>query len=293
MTDKKLIFGEPEYQIDSIDNADVIVLPICYEYAPSYGKGSQDGPIHILTASEQLEFIDEETLFNIGSLKFFTLPLFYPNQPPPQAMDEIYNRACELLNLTQFMLALGGDHSITYGLVKAASQVYTNLSVLQIDAHLDLRDMWNGSPYNHSCVMRRIIEDVDLPITQVGIRSIAQEEFQFLRQNQMYPIFAHDLDNDQWIDTIINQLSNNVYLTVDLDGLDPSVIPGTGTPEPGGLTYRQLINLIKSVSQYKRIVASDINELCKIPHTQVSEYTAARIASKILVYRFSCHSAHP
>jgi agmatinase len=157
---------------------------------------------------------------------------------------------------------------------------------LQIDAHTDLRQEWNGSSYNHACVMRRLADDVKTPFVQVGIRSFSPEEAQLIRERGYTPFYAHEIDpfDNSWIDLVVEALPEMVYITLDLDGLDPSVIPGTGTPEPGGLSYRQVVNLIKRVGSDRKVVAADINELVKIKGSQVSEYTAAKLASKIIVY---------
>jgi len=159
---------------------------------------------------------------------------------------------------------------------------------MQVDAHLDLRDEWNGSRYNHACVMRRVIEDVGLPAVQIGIRSFSPEEADYVRSRHLTPFYAHEINprDNTWIERAVEALPENVYLTIDLDGLDPSVIPGTGTPEPGGLSYRQLVSLIRAVGKKRKVVAADINELAKIGGTQVSESTAAKIATKIFVYCF-------
>jgi len=186
----------------------------------------------------------------------------------------------------KFLLALGGDHAVSIGLIRAASQAFPGVGVLQIDAHADLRREWNGSRYNHACVMRRVMEDLGLPAVQVGIRSFSPEEAEFMAQNGITPLFAHQIEaaDCSWIEKVVAALPETVYLTVDLDGLDPSVVPGTGTPEPGGLSYRQVIALIREAGRQRRVVAADINELVKIEGTQVSEFTAARIATKIFVH---------
>ena len=160
------------------------------------------------------------------------------------------------------------------------------MGVLQIDAHLDLRDEWNGSKYNHACVMRRVSEALKLPIIPVGIRSFSPEEAEYMRGHNIKPIYAHEIDsyNNSWVEKVVKALPEKVYLTIDLDGLDPSVIPATGTPEPDGLSYRQLVNLIKTVGQKRKVVAADINELAPIEGSPISEFTAAKIASKIFVY---------
>lgn len=279
-------FGESTNHEPDIDNSNIVVLPLCYENSASYGKGSENGPIFLLQASEQLECMDEVTFVNWCKLKIHTRPLFYPSNNPDEAICQMKEEAAKILEKKKFLLSIGGDHSISIGPIMAAAEIFPDLGVLQIDAHLDLRDTWNGSKYNHACVMRRVIEDAKCPVTQVGIRSFSPEEAEYMTQNNLKPIFAHHISNNDnsWIHRIVSSLPEKVYISIDLDGLDPSELPGTGTPEPGGLTYRQLLEIIKAVSQKKHIVAADINELAKIEGTQVSEFTAAKIATKLFVY---------
>ncbi len=279
-------FGGNTVQRSSVDNASVVILPLCYENAPSYGTGSRDGPLHLLKASEQLEQLDEETFSNWTQPGLYTLPPLYPVNNPSEAVQQMEAAAADILRKKKFLLALGGDHAVSLGPIQAASKIYPNMAVLQIDAHLDLRNQWNGSRFNHACVMRRVADDMQMPLVQVGVRSFSQEEADYLAQNNLQPFYAHQIDpfDFAWIQSVANALPEYVYLTIDLDGLDPSVIPGTGTPEPGGLTYHQLIALIKFVGQNKNIIAADIVELVKVPGSHVSEFTAAKIATKIIIF---------
>ena len=282
---KSLRFGDNEIPETGLEDSRIVVLPICYENAPSYGTGSKDGPLHILNASTQLESIDEETLTNWGE-GLHTLTPLVPSDDPEKAVTEMKRAATAVLEKNKFLLSLGGDHAISIGPIMAAAEIYPDLGVLQIDAHLDLRDTWNGSRYNHACVMRRVADDLKLPVVQVGIRSFSPEEADYVKRKKLKPFYAHTIDpaDDYWRRKVVHSLPEKIYITIDLDGLDPSVLPGTGTPEPGGLSYRQLIKLIKAVGKEKKIVAADINELAKIEGSQVSEYTAAKIATKIFVY---------
>ncbi|MDD2390668.1 MAG: agmatinase [Desulfobacterales bacterium] len=279
-------FGGDEVRPIDYDEADIVVLPLCYEHAPSYGTGSEQGPYYILEASEQLERIDEQTLAVWGDYPIYTLEPVIPPPDPEKAVIQMKTAAHEVLTRHKFLLSLGGDHAVSIGPIMAASQVYPDMGVLQIDAHLDLRNEWNGSRYNHACVMRRVLDDVKVPIVQVGIRSFSPEEADLVKKRHLSPFYAHTItpSDRTWIDRVIEALPETIYMTIDLDGLDPSVIPGTGTPEPGGLSYRQLLDLIDAVGKHKTVIAADINELAKIPGTQVSEYTAAKIATKIMVY---------
>lgn len=287
MTRKKIMrFGDGEIPAAGLDKAGIVILPLCYENAPSYGEGSQDGPFHILNASVQLESIDEETLTAWGDAGIHTLmpPLLSGN--PEEAVNEMKKAALAVLKRKKFLLSLGGDHAISIGPIMAAAEIHTDIGVLQVDAHLDLRNSWNGSRYNHACVMRRVADDIKIPFVQVGIRSFSPEEAGYVKRKKLKPFYAHGIDpsDDSWMEKAVKSLPEKVYITIDLDGLDPSVIPGTGTPEPGGLSYRQLVSLIKTVGREKKVVAADINELAKIEGSQVSEFTAAKIATKIFVH---------
>ncbi len=281
-------FGGDEVKPIDFDKADIAVLPVCYEKSPSYGKGAEYGPFHILTASAQLEGIDDETFARWAFYKIHTLRPLFPGKNPEKAMRRIEKQAKKILGQKKFLLSLGGDHAISIGLVSAALNFFPKMGVLQIDAHLDFRDRWNQSPYNHACVMRRISEKGCLKIVPVGIRSFSNREILHVQKLGIRPFFAHETDpnDDSWIGEILCALPETVYLTLDLDGLDPSVIPATGTPEPGGLSYRQVVNLIKAVGKNKNVVAADINELAKIPGTRVSEFTAAKLATKIMIHCF-------
>ena len=285
---KNLHFGDEEVPDVGWDQARIVVLPLCYEAAPSYGAGAGYGPYHILDASVQLENIDEETLTDWSMLGIHTHAAVLPEGDPEQAVLQMKAAAGAVLHAKKYLLTLGGDHAASIGPISAAADLYPDMGILQVDAHLDLRNEWNGSRFNHACVMRRAAER-NLPAVQVGIRSFSREEFDFLRKGAFTTLFAHELDatDDRWLDTVVNALPETVYMTIDLDGLDPSVVPATGTPEPGGLSYRQLLRLIRAVGRAKTVVAADITELAKIEGSRVSEFTAAKIAAQIFVHCFN------
>ena len=289
MTEQHLTpFGGKEIEVGDIDKAQIVVLPLCYENKPSYGTGSKEGPLHILDASVQLESLDEESLIDWGRLRIHTAKPVFPSDDPRQAILEMKQAAGKIFNKKKRLLSLGGDHATSLGPIMAAADAFPGMGVVQIDAHLDLRNEWNGSRYNHACVMRRVMDDMDIPAVQIGIRSFSAEEAEYIQKEGESPFYAHDIDpfDNSWIDKALGRLPETVYITIDLDGLDPAVIPGTGTPEPGGLSYRQLVDIIKSIGKNRTVVAADITELSKIKGTQVSEFTAAKIATKIFVYGF-------
>lgn len=278
-------FGGQSYQTDA-DQANIVILPLCYEGAVSYGTGTGKAPLHFLEASEQLEELDEESLINWTQLNIHTCQPLFPSADPETAVVQMKAAAKTMMEQEKFLLSVGGDHASSIGPIMACAEIFPNLGVLQIDAHADLRNEWNGSRYNHACVMRRVADDMKLPFVQVAIRSFSPEEAEYIRQHRLSPFYAHEIDpmNYDWMKQAIDRLPENVYLTIDVDGLDPSVMPGTGTPEPGGLSYRQLVLLIKLLGRKRKVIAADITELSKIPGTQVSEYTAVKLATKIFVF---------
>lgn len=278
-------FGGSEVSTVSLEAADIVILPLCYEQAVSYGTGCKDAPLHILDASMQLESIDEETFQDWGKFQIHTVDPLYPTGDPETAVARMEVAAAAVISRKKFLLSFGGDHAVSIGPIRAAARQHPDIGVLQFDAHLDLRDTWNGSRYNHACVMRRVADDIGIPIVQVGIRSFSSEEADYIRRKGLQPFFAHAIDplDTSWIERVLEKLPEKIYFSIDLDGLDPGVLPGTGTPEPGGLSYRQLVALIRAVGQKRTVVAADITELSPIKGSHVSEYTAAKIAAKILV----------
>jgi agmatinase len=282
-------FGGEDATPADIETARIVVLPLCYENAVSYGTGTGKAPLHILEASEQLECLDEEILVDWCQMAIHTLPPLIPSAVPKEAVAQMQAAAAKAAGKGRFLLTLGGDHAVSLGPIAAVRQIHPDMGVLQIDAHLDLRDTWNGSRHNHACVMRRVIDDYHLPTAQVGIRSFSPEEYAYVRQQGLQPFMAHKIRpaDDRWISQVLEQLPQKIYITIDVDGLDPANIPGTGTPEPGGLSYRQVTRLIQAAGQHKQVLAADIVELVKIDGSQVSEFTAAKIATKLMVY--CCH----
>ncbi|MFP4031474.1 MAG: agmatinase [Desulfococcaceae bacterium] len=280
-------FGGDEVRPVPLSAARCAILPFCHESSPSYGTGSRFGPLHVLDASNQLEPLDEETLVPWADLPLHTTKPFFSSGPPESAVAEMTARVAEAMDAGATPVVLGGDHSVALGGMAAAADRYPDLAVLQLDAHLDLRDTWNGSPLNHACVMRRAVDDFGLRVVPVGVRSICREELDFLRRRDISPFFAHQIlsrSDREWIDEVVSSLSERVYLSFDLDALDPAVLPGTGTPEPGGLGYRQAASLLRALGERRTVVGADFCELAPIPGTQVSQYTAARLVAKFLVY---------
>ncbi|MBW1990250.1 MAG: agmatinase [Deltaproteobacteria bacterium] len=264
--------------------ARAVVLPIAYESGPSWGAGALHGAAHILDASTQLEDMDEDSLIRWDTLGVHTADILSPGPEPETAIPVIRRAARAILKTGKPFLALGGDHAITIGLVQAAAERHPGLAVVQIDAHLDLRDTWNGSPYNHGCVMRRIAGDMGLPCLQIAPRAVSSEELPVIERLGLNPLWAKDIPpGTDWIHAAVERLPETVYLSLDADGLDPSIMPATGTPEPGGLTYRQAADIIEILCKKRNLVAADITELAPMENLHHPQYTLAKLARKILV----------
>ncbi|HNQ24313.1 MAG TPA: agmatinase [Phycisphaerae bacterium] len=274
---------EPRYS--GYARARFAVLPVPYDATTTFQGGTRNAPAAILTASEHFELFDEETQTEAFRAGVATLEPVEPHQGGPGAMHEaLFRHTRRIIRDGKFLLALGGEHSISSALVRAVMTRQRKLSVLQIDAHGDLRDTWQGSPYSHACVMRRIL-DLGAAIVPVGIRSLSLEEHRFVRRQRIPVVTARDCHTDDtWIDRVLNALGETVYVTIDIDGFDPSCAPGTGTPEPGGLDWYQVIGLLRLVAAEKRLVGADIVEVMPIPGSAVTELLAARLAYKLITY---------
>ncbi|MCH8966656.1 MAG: agmatinase [Planctomycetes bacterium] len=270
---------------NAYDTAQFAVLPVPYDATASYLPGARRGPAAIITASQHLEDFDDELEVECHKAGIATLDPVVPNASGPQAMHEdLFRIARRVVRDGKFLLSLGGDHSISAALVRAVMSRHKRLSVLQIDAHCDLRDSFQGSRYSHACVMRRIME-LGASIVPVGIRTLSRQEHRFLKRERIEPITARECHmEDDWVDRVLNQLSDTVYVTIDIDAFDPAFAPGTGTPEPGGLDWYQVTGLLRLVAAEKTIVGADIVEVMPIPGQVVTEYLAARLAYKLISY---------
>lgn len=265
-------FGGLDGQI--YEAAKVVIFPVPYNSTTYWKSGTKNGPQAIIEASRHIELYDIETKRDPSKEGIYTLDLLEPSKnSPEETMARIKSVVDKILVDNKFLLMLGGEHSITLGAVQAFKEKFSDFSVLQIDAHTDLRDEFEGTKYHHGCVMRRI-KDLGIPITQVGIRSISEGE-------ETDNVF---LAPDVPVDEIISSLKENVYLTFDLDGLDPSIMPATGTPEPGGLGWYQVLDLIKQVSQKRKIIGADVVELDPIPGFSAPDFLAAKLVYKIISY---------
>jgi agmatinase len=285
--------GIEEDEYPSLDSAQVLILPVSYEGTVSYGTGTGSGAMAIVDASRNMELYEEETDTEVYQIGIHTLPEFTPRETPEAMMTELYDEAKRLVATDKFLCMLGGEHSVSAPIIKAHHEKYENLSVLQIDAHADLRDEYDGTPHSHASIMARVVKDLNIPSVQVGIRSISGDEARALRQGLPTKIFwARDVvGRTDWIDDAVDSLTDNVYLTIDIDGLDPSLVPTTGTPEPGGLGWYETLALIRRIAEKKRIVGMDLVEYSYVEGQDSPAFLCAKLVYKTLAYIF--HSKVP
>ena len=282
-----------------LEEARVVILPIPYGTTLSYGTGAMHGPVALLSASRHLELFDEELLQEFATVKWHTLPLMELNFSSPEAMTAlIYAQSLELLRAGKWLATIGGEHTVTLGIVKALreirfEQLAEPFSVLQLDAHTDLRAEYQATPYSHACVMRRIF-DLGLPFVQVGIRSMSAEEWQFIRDHHLeegifwsrHMMQASQRGEESWMERVVEALLPTVYVTIDMDGFDPSQVPAVGTPEPGGMDYYTVLRLLRRVAERRKIIGCDIVELSPLAGQPASDFFAARLLHKLIGYTF-------
>jgi agmatinase len=279
-------FGGTTPTTTDFANARVVILPIPLDRTTSYVPGTRNGPHEILVASSHMELWDEEMQTDVHSVGIFTLPeMELPYATMDEVVGEIRRVAAELVNRGKFPLVLGGEHSITPAVVAAVAGKYPGLSVLQIDAHADLRESFMGTPHSHACAMRRTLEFART--TQVGIRSLSTEEAVAAPSLRTKIFYDFNMREDpHWIDRIVDSLSDTVYISIDVDGFDPAIMPATGTPEPGGLSWYEGLTLLRRVIERRTVVGCDIVELSPIPGNVAPNFLCAKLIYKILTYRF-------
>ena len=279
-------FGGTTPTTTDFDRARVVILPVPLDRTTSYVPGTRNGPHEILVASSHMELWDEETETDVHSIGICTLPeMEFPFAAIDDVMSEIRRVASEIVNRGKFPFVIGGEHSITAPVVAALAARHPGLSVPQIDAHADLRDSYMGTPHNHACAMRRVLEYARA--TQVGIRSLSPEEAAAapLLPTEIFYDF-NMREDDRWIERVVDSLGETVYVTIDCDGLDPGILPAVGTPEPGGLTWYETLALLRRVIESRDVVGCDLVELCPIPGLVAPNFLCAKLIYKILAYRF-------
>ena len=279
----KTNFGDLPKANSTLKTSKVVILPVPYDGTSTWGKGADKGPEAILEASVNMELYDIETASEVYKKNIFTAKPVIEKGAPEKMVKKVESVANEFLKQNKFIVTLGGEHSVTSGVVSAYAKKFKNLSVLQLDAHSDLRPEYHGSKYNHACVMSRVHELC--PIVQVGIRSMDIIEKPFIDKTKVF--FAENIYNKiDWMDKVISKLTDQVYVTIDLDVFDPSILSSTGTPEPGGLGWYQVLEFLKKVIKKKNVVGFDIVELAPNKNEKSSDFLAAKLIYKLLSYKF-------
>jgi agmatinase len=276
-------FGGDEVVYNYAESA-IIILPVPYDETSTWMRGSDKGPDAILEASVNLEFYDIETSSEAHLKGIHTVDPVLEKGTPEKLVNEVYTRTSVLLNENKFPVTIGGNHTVPIGSFKAFSEKFKDLTILQLDAHADLRQVYEGSKFNHACAMARAREFA--PIVQVGIRSMSESELPYADKERMF--FAHQLYYDKSLyHKAIELLSKNVYITIDMDVFDPSIMPSTGTPEPGGPHYFELMHFLRDVIKARNVVGFDVVELCPSKTDKSPDFIAAKIIYQLLSYRFA------
>ena len=289
MDEKVKNYAGLEEEYASFKKAKAVICQVPYEKTATYLKGTKNAPSAIIEASRKMELFDDELnqeTFRIGIHTMEALPV--EDLEPEAMVEKVYQAAAEILKAGKFPVMLGGEHSISPPAVRAFKEAYPDLSVLQLDAHYDMRDEYVGSRLNHGCAARRISEIC--PIVQVGVRSLSKEEKDFLNSQagaNIKSMSVYDiLETPMWKDKVASSLSENVYVTIDMDVFDPAIVPAVGTPEPGGLGWYETLDLLKDVAKDRKIVGFDLVELCPIKGQIASDFFTAKLAYRLLGYAF-------
>ncbi len=284
---RSIFAGVPPPYSD-FDTAKVVILPVPYDSTTEWRSGARDGPQAIIDASRYLEMYDLELDRETYKVGIHTLPEVELLMSGPESMiQRVYEVTKELVLEGKLVVVLGGEHSLSFAAVRALKEVFPQLSVLQFDAHADLRDEYLGTKFGQACVMRRVSELC--PIAQVGIRSLCREEKEFLNRNKATPFYMSTVAEDKdLVKRILASLSEDVYVTIDVDVFDPSIMPAVGTPEPGGMQWQQVLDILKSVAHHKHVVGFDLVEFCPREGPISCAFTLAKLAYKFIGYAVPC-----
>lgn len=280
---EKINFGYLPEEYSEAESAGIIIIPVAYDGTSTWIKGADNGPAAMIEASVNMELYDIETNSEVYKKGIFTEETTGGDITTAEMIDAVHGTTEYYLENNKFVVVIGGEHSVSIGSIKAHAKHFKNLTVLQLDAHSDLREEYNGSKYNHACVMARTKELC--PIVQVGIRSMDSSEKGSMDKSVVF--FAEEIHNNtDWITKAVSKLSENVYITIDLDVFDPSIMPSTGTPEPGGLMWYDVLLLLRTVCEKKNVVGFDVVELCPDDRNTAPDFMAAKLIYKLLSYKF-------
>lgn len=278
--------GIPE-EYARLENSEVVLIPVPYDGTSTWQKGANKGPKAFLEASENMELYDIETNSEVYKRGVFLAEEIKENESPEAMVEKVHEIVKSYIRKNKFVTIFGGEHSISIGTIRAFNESFNNLTVLQLDAHADLRKTYQGSSCNHACAVYEASQTTNL--IQVGIRSMDAVETTVMDKDKVF--FAHDLvSNDYWMDDAIDLMTNNVFITIDLDVFDPSILPSTGTPEPGGLFWYETLDFLNKVFKEKNVVGFDIVELCPNETDKSSDFLAAKLYYKMLSYKFELNA---
>ena len=278
----KTYAGIPE-EYAKLERAKIVLIPVPYDGTSTWQKGADKGPKAFLEASENMELYDIETDSEVYKNGIYLTESITVNATPEAMADAVHQETKSYIKKNKFVTIFGGEHSISIGTIRAFNEMFSNLTVLHIDAHADLRKSYEGSSCNHACAVYEASQNSNL--IQVGIRSMDIKEKSVMDLDKTY--FAHDMAiDDSWMDSAIVQMTDNVFITFDLDAFDPSILPSTGTPEPGGLLWYETLDFLKQVFADKNVVGFDIVELCPNDVDKASDFLAAKLYYKMLSYKF-------
>ncbi len=276
-------FGGLSKEYSSYKTAKIAVLPVPFDKTSSWVKGSAKGPGAIINASRNMELYDIETGYEVYTKGIFTAKEIIAGYSPDM-IDKVFKKGNLLLNDDKFVVVLGGEHTVSLGSIKAHAGCFPDMSILHLDAHSDMRDSYEGDKYSHACIMARAREVTD-NIVSVGIRSMDSSELKKVIKGKIF--YASAIRKQKgWINKVVENLSRNVYISIDLDVFDPAIMPSTGTPEPGGLGWYEVIDLLECVSKNKNIVGFDVVELCPSKYNKAPDFLAAKLIYKLLSFRF-------
>lgn len=282
MNTSKNYAGIPD-EFAQLETAKVVLIPVPYDGTSTWGKGADKGPKAFLEASENMELYDIETATEVYEQGIHLTAPVTENSSPEAMVNEVHKITKDFIKRNKFVTLFGGEHSVSIGSIRAFNECFDNLTVLHIDAHADLRESYDGTPYNHACAVHEASQTTNL--IQVGIRSMDAIEKTFMDEEKTF--FAHDMVNDEyWIDKVVEACTDTIFITFDLDVLDPSIMPSTGTPEPGGLLWYETLEFLKQVFAEKNVVGFDIVELCPNEADKSSDFLAAKLYYKMLGYKF-------
>lgn len=283
-TGSKRTYAGIPLEYASAEKSKVVLIPVAYDGTSTWGKGADNGPEAFLEASENMELYDIETQSEVYKEGICLSDILKDFENPERMVFKVHKTVKDYILRNKMVTLIGGEHSISIGAIRAFNESYQNLTVLQIDAHADLRDQYNGSRFNHACALYEASQNTNL--VQVGIRSMDRSETFVIKQDNVF--FAHDMaKDDYWIENVLELLTGPVYITFDLDALDPSILPSTGTPEPGGMLWYETLDFLKRVFEECNVVGFDIVELCPNPDDRSSDFLTAKLYYKMLSYKYA------